>query len=62
MYGNAEGAYGSNVNNLVESANWSDEDELAETYSRRKGFAYGRNGRPEQTRRVDATARWPMWS
>ncbi|MFY8083541.1 MAG: magnesium chelatase subunit H [Rubrivivax sp.] len=48
VYGNAEGAYGSNVNNLIESGNWSDEDELAETYSRRKGFAYGRSGRPVQ--------------
>ena len=48
VYGNAEGAYGSNVNNLIESGNWSDEDELAETYSRRKGFAYGRTGRPVQ--------------
>jgi magnesium chelatase subunit H len=48
VYGNAEGAYGSNVNNLVESSKWSDEDELAETYSRRKGFAYGRTGRAVQ--------------
>jgi len=48
VYGNAEGAYGSNVNNLIESGNWNDEDELAETYSRRKGFAYGRSGRPVQ--------------
>jgi magnesium chelatase subunit H len=45
VFGNAEGAYGSNVNNLVESGRWQDEDELAETYSRRKGFAYGRAGR-----------------
>jgi magnesium chelatase subunit H len=48
VYGNAEGAYGSNVNNLIESGNWSDGDQLAETYSRRKGFAYGRSGRPVQ--------------
>ncbi len=48
VYGNAEGAYGSNVNNLIESSRWEDEDELAETYSRRKGFAYGRGGRPVQ--------------
>jgi len=48
VYGNAEGAYGSNVNNLVESSRWSDEGELAETYKRRKGFAYGRNGRAVQ--------------
>ena len=48
VYGNAEGAYGSNVNNLVESSRWEEEGELAETYSRRKGFAYGRTGRPVQ--------------
>ena len=48
VYGNAEGAYGSNVNNLVESSRWGDEDELAETYKRRKGFAYGRTGRAVQ--------------
>jgi magnesium chelatase subunit H len=48
VYGNAEGAYGSNVNNLVESSRWGEEDELAETYSRRKGFAYGRSGRAVQ--------------
>ncbi|MBU3724020.1 MAG: magnesium chelatase, partial [Burkholderiaceae bacterium] len=46
VYGNAEGAYGSNVNNLIENSRWDEEDELAETYSRRKGFAYGRSGRP----------------
>jgi magnesium chelatase subunit H len=46
VYGNAEGAYGSNVNNLIENSRWDEEDELAETYSRRKGFAYGVNGRP----------------
>jgi magnesium chelatase subunit H len=48
VFGNAEGAYGSNVNNLIESGRWQDEDELAETYSRRKGFAYGRGGRAVQ--------------
>jgi len=48
VFGNAEGAYGSNVNNLVESGRWQDEDELAETYTRRKGFAYGRGGRAVQ--------------
>ena len=48
VYGNADGAYGSNVNNLIESSRWEDDDELAETYSRRKGFAYGRNGRPQK--------------
>jgi magnesium chelatase subunit H len=48
VFGNAEGAYGANVNNLVESSRWSDDGEIAETYSRRKGFAYGRAGRAVQ--------------
>ena len=48
VFGNAEGAYGSNVNSLIDNSRWEDGDELAETYSRRKGFAYGRGGRPVQ--------------
>ena len=48
VFGNAEGAYGSNVNSLVDNSRWEDGDELAETYTRRKGFAYGRGGRPQQ--------------
>ena len=48
VFGNAEGAYGSNVNSLVDNSRWEDGDELAETYTRRKGFAYGRGGRPRQ--------------
>jgi len=46
VFGNAEGAYGANVNNLIENSCWDDQSELAETYSRRKGFAYGRSGKP----------------
>jgi magnesium chelatase subunit H len=48
VFGNAEGAYGSNINSLIDNSRWEDGDELAETYSRRKGFAYGRAGRPVQ--------------
>jgi magnesium chelatase subunit H len=48
VYGNAESTYGSNVNHLVENSRWDREDELAETYTRRKSFAYGRSGRPVQ--------------
>jgi magnesium chelatase subunit H len=48
VFGNAEGAYGSNVGSLVDNSRWEDGDELAETFSRRKGFAYGRAGRPMQ--------------
>lgn len=46
VFSNAEGAYGANVNLLVSSGAWDKEDELADTYSHRKCFAYGRNGVP----------------
>lgn len=46
VFSNADGAYGSNVNHLIDSGLWQEEDELAETYSRRKCFAYGVNGQP----------------
>jgi magnesium chelatase subunit H len=46
VFGNADGAYGSNVNLLVDSSTWQDEDELAEAYTKRKSFAYGRSGKP----------------
>ena len=48
VFGNADGAYGANVNHLVDNGRWNDEDELAETYMRRKGFAYGVEGQPVQ--------------
>ncbi|WP_315799535.1 magnesium chelatase subunit H [Bradyrhizobium sp. SZCCHNR1002] len=46
VFGNAEGAYGANVNHLIDCGAWTDEDELADVYTRRKGFAYGTDGRP----------------
>ncbi|MEM0954440.1 MAG: magnesium chelatase subunit H [Pseudomonadota bacterium] len=48
VFSNAEGAYGSNVNLLVDSSRWEEEDELAEAYTKRKCFAYGRDGQPAQ--------------
>ena len=46
VFGNAEGAYGANVNHLIDCSAWDSEDELAEAYTCRKGFAYGASGRP----------------
>ena len=46
VFGNADGAYGANVNELVGSGAWNDEDELADAYEKRKGFAYGADGKP----------------
>ena len=45
VFSNAEGAYGSNVNTLVDSSAFGDEDELADAYEARKSFAYGRDGK-----------------
>lgn len=50
VFSNAEGAYGANVNQLVESGRWDDEAELTEAFARRKSFAYGRSGRPAPQR------------
>ena len=48
VFGNADGAYGANVNSMVGAGVWEDEDELADAYVARKGFAYGVTGRPER--------------
>ena len=45
VFSNAEGAYGSNVTQLVDSSAFGDEDELADAYEARKSFAYGVNGK-----------------
>jgi len=46
VFGNADGTYGANVNHLVDNGGWEEEDELATTYTSRKGFAFGVNGHP----------------
>jgi magnesium chelatase subunit H len=46
VYSNAEGAYGANVNLLIDSSGWTDPDELADCFERQKGFAYGVKGEP----------------
>jgi magnesium chelatase subunit H len=45
VFSNAEGTYGSNVNHLVSSASWDQEDELADTYENRKSYAYDAMGK-----------------
>jgi magnesium chelatase subunit H len=48
VFSNAEGAYGSNVNLMLDSGRWEDEEELADCYTQRKGFAYDRHGHVTQ--------------
>ena len=45
VFGNSEGSYGSNVNLLLETGRWEDEDQLADLFVQRKGFAYGADGK-----------------
>ncbi|MBA3326428.1 MAG: cobaltochelatase subunit CobN, partial [Rhodobacteraceae bacterium] len=55
VFSNAEGAYGSNVNLLIDSGAWNDEDDLADAFEKRKCFAYGRKGAPVQSAKLMAT-------
>ncbi len=52
VFSNAEGAYGSNVNVMVDSSAFGQEDELADAYEARKSFAYGRNGKARASAKV----------
>jgi magnesium chelatase subunit H len=45
VFSNADGAYGANVNQMIDAGCWTDEDELADAYQARKCFAYGRTGK-----------------
>ncbi len=48
VFSNAEGAYGSNVNQLVDSSAFEDDSDLADAYQARKSFAYGTDGEASQ--------------
>jgi len=48
VFSNAEGAYGSNVNQLVDASAFDDENDLADAYQARKSFAYGTDGEASQ--------------
>ncbi|NDC62154.1 MAG: magnesium chelatase, partial [Betaproteobacteria bacterium] len=46
VFGNSDGTYGANVNHMVDNGAWDSEEELANTYTSRKGFAFGVSGQP----------------
>ncbi|MEM6494976.1 MAG: magnesium chelatase subunit H, partial [Pseudomonadota bacterium] len=52
VFSNAEGAYGANVNQMIEGGAWADPDELANAFEVNKGFAYGVKGTPVQQREL----------
>ncbi len=51
VFSNAEGAYGANVNQLIEGGVWTDPDELANAFEVHKGYAYGARGQAPVQRR-----------
>jgi magnesium chelatase subunit H len=44
VYCNAPGSYGANVNHLVESSTWDEDDQLSDVFLTRKSFAYQPGG------------------
>jgi len=56
VFSNADGAYGSNVNLLIDSGSWEDESELADTYANRKCYAFGVDGQAKRQSRLLETA------
>lgn len=56
VFSNAEGAYGANVNQLIDGGVWTDPDELANAFETHKGYAYGPKGAPVQRRELFAAA------
>lgn len=56
VFSNADGAYGANVNLLIDSGSWEDESELADTYANRKCYAFGLDGHPKRQSKLLETA------
>ncbi len=56
VFSNAEGAYGANVNQMIDGGVWTDPDELANAFEINKGFAYGVKGTPVQQRELLTSA------
>ena len=56
VFSNQEGAYGANVNQMIDGGVWTDPDELANAFEINKGFAYGVNGAPVQQRELLTSA------
>ncbi len=56
VFSNQEGAYGAQVNQMIDGGVWADPDELANAFEINKGFAYGVKGEPVQHRELFSSA------
>ena len=52
VFSNAEGAYGANVNQMIDGGVWTSPDDLANAFETHKGYAYGVKGPPTQRREL----------
>lgn len=52
VFSNAQGAYGANVNMMIDNGAWSDPEDLANMFETHKGYAYGRSGEPTKHREL----------
>ena len=52
VFSNAEGAYGANVNQMIEGGVWTAPEELANAFETHKGYAYGVKGPPVARREL----------
>ncbi|MEE4201984.1 magnesium chelatase subunit H [Erythrobacter sp.] len=56
VFSNQEGAYGAQVNQMIEGGAWADPDDLANAFETHKGYAYGVSGEPVQHRELFTAA------
>ena len=56
IFSNAPGSYGANVNHLVESSSWDNDDELSETFINRKSFSFSSQGAWEESPEILTSA------
>lgn len=52
VFSNANGAYGANVNMMIDAGCWNEGDELADSFEAHKSFAYGVNGAPVRQKKL----------
>ncbi len=56
IFSNAPGSYGANVNHLVESSSWENDNELSETFINRKSFSFSAQGAWEESPEILTSA------
>lgn len=52
VFSNGDGAYGANLNHMIENSSWDDEGELGDLFTQRKSFGYARNGQVHHNQKL----------